>query len=83
MSDEKLVDVWWEGAYPFDCATDCCYCLTSHAIQTCPCDEHAAMTKEIPLVRKRETGVSYIRKNLVKLFALRRKYDRFYKKVKP
>lgn len=82
MSDAKLMMTWGEGEYPFD-AAKCSRCIVAHVIENVyPCAHHDSLKKELPSLGG--NGITeYIRKNLVKLFALRRKYARFYPKVKP
>lgn len=86
MSDAELSDAWSNSRYPFDRANNCGYCLLQHAalagLITCDRPSHGLLSRELSS-QIGSTTTSYIRKHLVKLFALRRKYARFYPKVKP
>lgn len=85
MSDEALFGSWLNGDYPFDRLKGCNLCPTQHITEgLCGTKKHKSLVDDLPTWDRDEVGtVGYIRKNIVKLFALRRKYDRFYKKVRP
>lgn len=85
MTDKELEHFWWSGSYPFDWTPDCKRCLIEHLNMPLNCTKisHGVIKEELPAWPDGPRAlIPYIRENLVKLFALRRKYARFYKKEK-